>query len=91
VRRGLTVGSLGRTRALGFHQHADEHRPKRPILLAVDQQLGEGAGSRCAQMTDQLLVRTGEMARRQMSAPPFTSIRGAVARYLPTLSGMRLL
>jgi hypothetical protein len=24
-------------------QHADEHRPERPILLAVDQQLGEGA------------------------------------------------
>jgi hypothetical protein len=24
-------------------QHADEHRPKRPVLLAVDQQLGESA------------------------------------------------
>ena len=23
-------------------QHPDEHRPERPILLAVDQQLGEG-------------------------------------------------
>jgi hypothetical protein len=47
------VGSLGRTRALGFHQHADEHRPKRPILLAVDQQLGEGATLRVApELTD---------------------------------------
>ena len=25
-------------------QHADQHRPKRPILLTVDQQFGEGAG-----------------------------------------------
>jgi hypothetical protein len=25
-------------------QHADQHRPEHPILLAVDQQLGEGAG-----------------------------------------------
>jgi hypothetical protein len=24
-------------------QHADEHRPQRPVLLAVDQELGEGA------------------------------------------------
>jgi hypothetical protein len=27
-------------------QHPDEHRPKRPILLAVDQELGEGATAR---------------------------------------------
>jgi hypothetical protein len=27
-------------------QHPDEHRPERPVLLAVDQQVGEGAGSR---------------------------------------------
>jgi hypothetical protein len=24
-------------------EHPDQHRPERPILLAVDQQLGEGA------------------------------------------------
>jgi hypothetical protein len=30
--------------AFGLPQHADEHRPERPILLAVDQELGEGAG-----------------------------------------------
>ena len=24
-------------------QHPDEHRPQRPVLLAVEQQLGEGA------------------------------------------------
>jgi hypothetical protein len=27
---------------VGLPQHADEHRPERPVLLAVDQQLGEG-------------------------------------------------
>ena len=29
--------------ALRFPQHPDEHGPQRPILLAVDQELGEGA------------------------------------------------
>jgi hypothetical protein len=28
---------------LGFPQHPDEHCPKRPVFLAVDQELGEGA------------------------------------------------
>ena len=28
---------------VGLSQHADQHRPERPVLLAVDQQLGEGA------------------------------------------------
>jgi hypothetical protein len=36
--------SLGRTRAVGLPQHPDEHRPKRPILLAVDQEFREHAG-----------------------------------------------
>jgi hypothetical protein len=31
---------------LTFSQHPDEHRPERPILLAVDQEFGEGAGRR---------------------------------------------
>jgi hypothetical protein len=26
-----------------FSEHADEHRPERPIPLAVDQKLGEAA------------------------------------------------
>ena len=29
---------------LHLPQHPDEHRPEDPILLAVDQDLGEGAG-----------------------------------------------
>ena len=28
--------------AIGFPQHPDQHRPERPILLAVDQVLREG-------------------------------------------------
>jgi hypothetical protein len=34
--------------ALGLRQHPGEHRSERPILLAVDQQLGEGAALRVA-------------------------------------------
>ena len=30
--------------SLHLPKHPDQHRPKHPILLAVDQQLGEGAG-----------------------------------------------
>jgi hypothetical protein len=40
-------------------------------------------------MADQLVVRTGEMARRQEEGPN-RKIFGAMARYLPALSGMRL-
>jgi hypothetical protein len=32
-------------------QHADEHGPERLVLLAVDLQLGEGAGSRVRGLT----------------------------------------
>jgi hypothetical protein len=28
--------------AVGLPQHPDQHRPERPVLLAVDQELGEG-------------------------------------------------
>jgi hypothetical protein len=33
---------------LNLSQHAEEHRPERPVLLAVDQQIGEGAALRVA-------------------------------------------
>ena len=33
---------------VGLSQHPDEHGPERPILLAVDQQLGEGPALRVA-------------------------------------------
>ena len=45
VRRGVL--------AFAFPQHPDEHRPQRPILLAVDQELGEGASLRVSpELTD---------------------------------------
>ena len=31
------------TTSLSLPQHADQHRPQNPILLAVDEQLGEGS------------------------------------------------
>jgi hypothetical protein len=39
VRRAPTVP----TSAISVSQHPDQHRPQRPVLLAVDQQLGGGA------------------------------------------------
>ena len=33
---------------MGLPQHPNQHRPQRPILLAVDQELGEGAALRVA-------------------------------------------
>jgi hypothetical protein len=30
-------------RPIGLAQHPDQHRPERPVLLAVDQELGEGS------------------------------------------------
>ena len=46
------VGLRGDVTPLGvpvtLSQHPDQHRPQRPILLAVDQELGEGAGLRIA-------------------------------------------
>jgi hypothetical protein len=35
-------------RPVALPQHADEHRSPRPVLLAVDQQLGEGPALRVA-------------------------------------------
>ena len=43
-----TLGTLPLSLLAGLPQHPDEHRPKRPILLAVDQELGEGATLRVA-------------------------------------------
>ena len=36
------AGRLGASLAVRLAEHPDEHRPERPVLLAVDQQLGEG-------------------------------------------------
>jgi hypothetical protein len=45
VRRGLPVRPTPVTAlAVGLLQHADQHRPARSVLLAIDQELGEGCG-----------------------------------------------
>ena len=41
--------SCGLRTPVGFAQHPDEHRSQYPILLAVDQELGEGAALRVPQ------------------------------------------
>jgi hypothetical protein len=47
-------------------QHPDEHRPEDPVLLAVDQQLGEGPGLRvpleCVEEVQAAVVRRNRFA-----------------------------
>jgi len=43
VARFRTAHSHSIARSLRLPQHADEHRPERPVLLAADRELGEGA------------------------------------------------
>ena len=45
---GSRCAQLPRRTVARLPQHPDQHRPERPILLAVDQQLGEGATLRVA-------------------------------------------
>jgi hypothetical protein len=60
------MGRLGR--AVGLPQHPDEHRPDRPVLLAVDQQLAEdsrlGVPPVAADPVDPLEVREHEDVER---------------------------
>jgi hypothetical protein len=65
--------------AFGLPQHPDEHRSKRPVLLAVDQELGEGAGLRVrAEFTD--LTGLGPVVRPNRGGQPSAKRRQAVAR-----------
>jgi len=50
LRRGMYGGAQCPVTALpvGIPQHPYKHRPQRPVLLAVDQQLREGATLRVA-------------------------------------------
>jgi hypothetical protein len=47
-RRGGRLSARAFTDRGRLPQHPDEHRPERPVLLAVDQELGEGAALRVA-------------------------------------------
>jgi hypothetical protein len=79
--RGLLRHSRSGCRGLGvvsvsLPQHPDEHRPERPVLLAVDQQLGEGATLRVAQNSPIRSARSKSGSIRTWS----NSARGAGPR-----------
>jgi hypothetical protein len=44
----ILVTSMHLASPLRLPQHANQHRPERPVLLAVDQEFGEGATLRVA-------------------------------------------
>jgi len=46
--RDLRPSARSSVSAVAFPQHPDEHRPKYAVLLAIDQELGEGAALRVA-------------------------------------------
>ena len=52
-------GLLGTT-TVGLAQHPDEHRSERPVLLAVDQKLGEGADANSHFLTARERTARGE-------------------------------
>jgi hypothetical protein len=58
---------------LSLPQHPDEHRSEHPVLLTVDQQLGEGAALRVAQNWPIRSVRSKSGSIRTCSS----SARGA--------------
>ena len=57
----------------------------------LDRGLAVRRGLPVRPLADQLLVRAGEMTRKQGVITDPLGNFGAVARYLPALSGMRLL
>jgi hypothetical protein len=61
---GKGAGPLRLASSVGLPQHPDQHRPQGPVLLAVDQQLGEGAALRVApELAD--AVRSLEVGEHQ--------------------------
>jgi hypothetical protein len=68
--------------AIGFSQHADEHRSERPILLPVDQELGEGRVAPAVR-------RTGDAALPG-TAGSKVSYRGPLGRYVDSSRHRRL-
>ena len=63
-------------------QHADQHRPEHPILLAVDQQLGEGAGVGVPQYAPIVSVRSKSGSIRTWRS----SARGAGAESIELMN-----
>ena len=67
--------------AVALPQHPDEHRPKRPILLAVDKQFGEGTCLGFPQYEPMASARSKSGSIRTWRSSP----RGAGAERLETL------
>jgi hypothetical protein len=66
LRPSRSCDALGAPVALP--QHPDEHRPKRPVVLAIDQEFGEGAALRVApELTDLGVNNRRGDARRVLS------------------------
>ena len=64
---------------LGLAQYPDEHRPKRPVLLAVDQELGEDTALRVAPRT----LRSGRRVRSRGASGRGAARRGEHGRGRP--------
>jgi hypothetical protein len=60
VKRGSALDAPNS--AVRLPQHPDQHRPKDPVLLAVDQQLGEGA---CLGVSPELSDPVGSLEVRE--------------------------
>ena len=48
VRKVEQADALADAGGVSLPQHSDQHRPERPVLLAVDQEFGEGTALRVA-------------------------------------------
>jgi hypothetical protein len=79
----------GRCLPLGLPQHTDEHRRKRPIPLAIDEELGEGAALWMApELTDPLArSKSGTMRTWGSSARGAGSRASSRSRSACSISG----
>jgi hypothetical protein len=76
-------------RGIGSSSAPVQPPQERLEFLGLDRGVAVRRGLPVRPVADQLLVRTGEMTRAQGVRTPLGNF-GAVARYLPALSGMRI-
>jgi hypothetical protein len=73
----LAVGNGSGRLPLVLPQHADHHRPEDSILLAVDQQLGEGRSAVAPELADPVVESTSRPGLHDLFFLP-TSYRALV-------------
>jgi hypothetical protein len=61
------------------------------LLLEMVKVFAEQLGAEADALAQCVCLRTGDRAPKQISAPAFRMTLGALARYLPRLSGIRFL